>query len=138
MAINIHKLIITDFISCSFMLFPGYHSANDEKKPTTYELAMAEAFTQDDKIKNWSFKGNVKNLQNIWIEDFNEDWLSWSIINNRIDFKWYPNDNLTASFGVRNQFMYGQLIQLYSSEYPENLSDLNKEKGFFDLTHVFS
>ncbi|MFC2100339.1 hypothetical protein ACFLRZ_00770 [Bacteroidota bacterium] len=96
------------------------------------------AFNQEDKIKNWSLKGNIKNLQNTWIEDFNKDWITWSIINNRLDFKWYPNDNFTTSFGVRNQFMYGQLLQIYDTVDSDYFSNLAKDKGFFDLTHVFS
>ncbi|MFC1731562.1 hypothetical protein ACFL6I_14695 [candidate division KSB1 bacterium] len=96
------------------------------------------AFNQEDKIKNWSLKGNIKNLQNTWIEDFNKDWITWSVINNRLDFKWYPNVNFTTSFGVRNQFMYGQLLQIYDTVDSDYFSNLAKDKGLFDLTHVFS
>jgi len=95
-------------------------------------------FSQEEKIKNWSFKGNVKNLQNTWIEDFDKDWLTWSIINNRLDYKLYYNDNITLSFGGRNQLMYGHLIQVYNQLSPEYISDLDIDKGFLDLTHVFS
>lgn len=84
------------------------------------------------KPKKWSLDGYLKNLQNTWIEDFDNNWIIWNSINNRLDFKWYPNNKMYATIGIRNQLQFGQLIQVV----PDYDKMLDNDYGFFDLTKV--
>jgi len=88
-----------------------------------------KVFSQDK--KKLEFSGHLQNLNTVWIQDVNSEWLSTGSIYNRLNLKWYPNQNWTFSAGARNVLNYGQLIYKYYPLY----SDLQvKDNGYVDLT----
>ncbi len=97
------------------ILWPGIVIGQDNEKP-----------------KKWSLNGYLKDLQNTWIQDFDNKWIVWNSINNRLDFKWFPNNNICGTIGMRNQLQFGQLMQ----EVPDYDKILGMDYGLVDLTAV--
>ena len=98
-------------------------------------------FSQDIKEKkerNWAINGYIKDLQNTWIQDFEEEWVSWNTIHNRLDFKWYPCKSLSVDISMRNQIQYGQLISSINSIDLKFSDQFKNDPGFFDLSTVIS
>lgn len=100
---------------------------------TAFTLQLA--FAQDEtRAPKFSLDGYIKNMQNVWIEEFDKDWITWNTFNNRIDFKWFPNKNFNATIGMRNQIQYGELVQMLPGY--EKMLDI--DYGYVDLTKVIS
>ena len=105
---------------------------------TFFIFLTYNAIPQNPSSKKYELKGYIKDLQNTWIEDFDKEWLGWNNINNRFDFKWYPDSLFTLGVGIRNQFNYGQLIQLFNSIYPQYISQYENDPGYIDLSTILS
>lgn len=103
-------------------------------------LSLNFAFAQkiQNKQKNWDINGYVKDLQNVWVKNFNGSWTTWNTIHNRINFKWFPSDNFSAFVGLRNNFQYGRLIQLQSAINQDFKDILGKDNGYLDLTKIIA
>jgi len=55
--------------------------------------------------------GYVKYLQTVNYQKFDEQWLTESLFHNRLNFKWYPTNNLRGYVGIRNRFFYGDFVE---------------------------
>ena len=89
-------------------------------------------FKKDD----FSLYGHVQELNTIWIQDFDEQWLTMHSVYNRLNLKWYIHDNLTFTANVRNMLNFGQLV--YDFNQIDNYYNylVVEDPGFFDLTEV--
>lgn len=80
----------------------------------TFLLLLAPILTQaqrpDEKPKKWQFKGYIKSLQSIIIPDIDTTILTDNLLHNRLNFKWFPNDNFTFTAEARNRVFYGELV----------------------------
>lgn len=67
------------------------------------------AIAQEEKPKNWVLNGYVKNLQTLlFIED---SYLQDNLIHNRLNFRWYLNEELSFRADLRNRFFWGDLVK---------------------------
>nr|MBD3622515.1 hypothetical protein [Sunxiuqinia sp.] len=84
-----------------------------------------------------SFSGYVKELFMYYqpeqqIPGLDRDNLTTNTIHNRLNFKWYPSDQLTVVAEMRNRLLFGSLIR----EYPAYQSVVDVDNGYFDLSFV--
>ncbi|MEQ9402083.1 MAG: hypothetical protein RIM99_00745 [Cyclobacteriaceae bacterium] len=71
-------------------------------------LAM-EGFSQSEEEKNWSINGYVKDLLSV---NFSGDSSIYdNLIHNRINYKWFPNDELNIHIEIRNRFFWGETVK---------------------------
>ena len=61
---------------------------------------------------NLELNGYVQNMQTAWAPKVNQDLVLSNSITNRINFSWYPHQDLTFRFGLRNIFDYGQFVSM--------------------------
>lgn len=83
------------------------------------------------------FNGYLKELFMYYNPDqqipgIDADHLTTNTIHNRLNFKWYANDNLTAVVELRNRILFGSLVK----EYPAYQSAIDVDNGYFDLSFV--
>jgi len=90
------------------------------------------------KVRKWSFNGYLKDLQMVGYDNFNEEWILSNEIHNRFDFRWYPTNSLSAHVGMRNRFIYGNLITILQEEMSLFLDLFDYDPGYFDLTKVWA
>ena len=95
---------------------------------TVLFILCENLMAQDKKLE---FSGHLQNLNTIWIQDVKSEWYSTASIYNRLNLKWYPNQNWTFSASARNVMNYGQLIYI---NYPLYTDLLIKDDGYIDLT----
>ena len=70
---------------------------------------------QEEEPKNWVLTGYVKSLQGIFNTDFpgvGNSFLNDNFLHNRLNFKWYPNNNWTVKAELRNRFFFGELSRV--------------------------
>lgn len=53
-------------------------------------------------------------------------------IHNRLNFKWYASDKLTAVVEMRNRLIFGNLVK----DFPLYQSTINVDNGYFDMSFV--
>ena len=58
------------------------------------------------------------------------DYLLLNQIHNRLNFKWFATDNLTATLEARNRLFFGQMVK----ELPDYSKMIEVDDGFFDLS----
>jgi len=90
------------------------------------------------KLKKWSFDGYLKDLQMVGYDKFNEDWMLSNEIHNRFDFRYYPTDWLSAHVGMRNRFVYGNMISLLKADAIDIESFFDYDPGYMNLTKVWA
>ncbi len=64
--------------------------------------------------KNYSFTAYLKNLQSIYLFDGVEDLTLENRLHNRLNFTFYPNNEVTMAFGLRNQAIYGGFPKFFN------------------------
>jgi len=97
------------------------------------------SFGQEEKPKNWSLSGYVKNLQTVIIQDVSIPQIGFdttlvlndNLIHNRLNFKWYPNENWTFKADLRTRLFFGEIVKS-TPNYGELVGDANND--FFDLS----
>jgi hypothetical protein len=98
---------------------------------------IQKTFAQEEPAK-WAVDGYLKSLQNTWVTNVDEDWITWNTINNRFNIDYYPDDKLSFNAGIRTIADYGQLIQFTSQLYPNWVELQGNDDGFLDLTRVWA
>ncbi len=93
-------------------------------------IIASTIFAQED-VKKWELNGYITNMQSVQFEDIKGIWLNDNLINNRLDFNWYPNDKWRFNLGLRNRIFTGESVKLVP-DYDELL--LNSEQGWMDLS----
>ena len=90
--------------------------------------------TSNDSEKKLLLNGYIKDLVTFnFVEDnpLSDDKLFLdNLIHNRLNFKWYPNDNLTGFLEIRNRIFHGDLVKAI----PNYSSFVDVNNDFFDLS----
>ena len=94
-------------------------------------LLAVFSISAQEKAKNYSINGYLQSMQMVWGSDAFESWQTMNTITNRLDFRWYPNDNLRVHIGMRNIANYGQMIANF---YPMMHDMAGVDPGRMDLT----
>jgi len=79
---------------------------------------------------NIELNGYLQNMQTAWAPKGNQELILSNSITNRINLAWYPHQNLTFRFGLRNIFDYGQFVTMV----PFYSKIATQDAGFIDLT----
>jgi len=90
---------------------------------------------EEEKQKKYSLDGYITNMQSFMILDsVNGNWVNDNLIHNRLNFNWFPDDNLTIKIGARTRFFSGETVK-YTPDYGKNMQ---KDNGIIDLnTNIF-
>ena len=83
------------------------------------------------------FNGYVKYLSmyyhpEVEIPGIDASHLSSHLIHNRLNFKWFASDKITATFEVRNRLILGQIVK----KIPGYKDIVDIDNGYFDLSEV--
>jgi len=74
-------------------------------------LLFAINIQAQEEPKKWEISGYAKSLQGIFnteIPPLGKTVLNDNFLHNRLNFKWYPNDNLTIKADLRNRLFFGE------------------------------
>ena len=93
-------------------------------------LVTTIAFSQEE-LKKWELNGYVTNMQSVQFEEIKGVWLNDNLIDNRLNFNWYPNNKWRFNLGLRNRVFTGESVKLIPN-YDELL--LNAEQGWMNLS----
>ncbi len=87
--------------------------------------------SQEEKPKNWTLQGYVKDLQSVYSIDQIDSYIMDNLIHNRLKFRWYPSDNWTVRVEMRNRLFYGDLVKM-----TPNFADVVEEgnNDYFDFS----
>jgi hypothetical protein len=73
-------------------------------------------FSQDSivekKPSHVSFNGYVKDMQTVYIHNFDQDWITSNLIHNRLNFKWNISTGFTFCLEERNRFYWCDLTMI--------------------------
>ena len=76
-------------------------------------VLATNTFAQDSvveqKERNWSFNGYVKDMQTAIIHTIGQKWVTSNLIHNRNNFKWNISKSFTFCLEERNRFYWGEL-----------------------------
>lgn len=90
------------------------------------------SFAQE--AKKIEFKGYIKDIQNVFIpKPDSMPWFSDNTLENRLEFKYFPNSWLTADIQLRNRFMYGDFVK----SIPYYRSYIDQYMGYVDLLKLW-
>ena len=80
--------------------------------------------------------GYLSNIQSVMIAgSFRSDWISDNLFHNRLNFGWYPKENIKFSLQMRNRFMYGETVKAM----PDMGKEWGNDRGLLDLSfNVFN
>lgn len=93
------------------------------------------AFGQDEKPKNWTIRGYVKDLQSVFMLTPDIPGFDTTIVNqqnqihNRLNFKWYISPSFSFKMDLRNRLFWGDEL---NEVFLENLDQAN---DYFDLSY---
>ena len=88
---------------------------------------------ESGKARKWTLNGHLQNLGTLWVQDWDGRWQTMNQVKNRFDFRWYPLNGLSLHIGMRNNFTFGMIPQMY---YPF-IADLSViDPGYLDLTRL--
>ena len=88
-------------------------------------LAMASSAQ-----KNWSLGGYVSDIQTAMFDTIKNAWSTENTIHNRLNFYYYPGNNITASIQLRNRFIFGEWIE----DIPGYADGIDQDKGWIDMS----
>ena len=96
-------------------------------------------FFVNAQMKKVTLNGYIKDLfmyykPNTSIPGINADHLSSDMIHNRLNFRWYANNQFTAAVEARNRIFFGQLIR----EFPVYKNYIDTDNGIVDLSGVLA
>ena len=102
---------------------------------------MSQFSYGQEKEKNWSLNGYIKNMQTVIINDVKIPalgidttlFLQDNLIHNRLNFKWYPNQNFTFKAEMRNRVFWGDLVKS-NPDYGKLIE--NGANDFFNLSSI--
>lgn len=102
---------------------------------STFAIQAQEV--EEDKPKNWTLSGYMKNLQTLIF--FNNPaptddlFLQDNLLHNRLNFEWFPNDNFTLHADLRSRIFFGDIVRS-NPNYADLVNDANND--YFDLSVV--
>ncbi|MEO9483054.1 MAG: hypothetical protein ABJG47_06390 [Ekhidna sp.] len=83
---------------------------------------------EEEKEKKWWIRGYVKDLINVNIA--NDSTTFDNLIHNRLNFKWFPTDQINVKVELRNRFFWGETVKSVPNY--GDLVDANND--YFDLS----
>lgn len=92
-------------------------------------LVIRSAHGQE-KEENLMFSGYVSTLQNAQFQELNGIWITDNLIHNRLNFKYFFNENLSSAVEFRNRVIFGESVTLN----PFAAEMYSSDNGFADLT----
>ncbi len=84
---------------------------------------------QEDKLESYCLNGYLKYMNTVSFDKIDSPWLIDNLIHNRLNFRWYFNENLTFVTDMRNRIIYGDYIKLI----PGYSKMISKDDGFLDF-----
>jgi hypothetical protein len=79
-------------------------------------LLANSAFSQEEKERKWTLNGYIKNLTTYSVQNTPlpqaQDKLLDNLVHNRLNFKWYPFENLKFVAEMRNRIFMGDQVRL--------------------------
>lgn len=91
-------------------------------------LFCLPSLAQEEEEKKWWIRGYVKNLTTA---SFSDDSTTFdNLIHNRLNFKWFPNDQINVKIELRNRLFWGETVK-YVPNYG-NFVDVNND--YLDLS----
>jgi len=91
--------------------------------------------SQEPIFKNMTLNGYVKYMNTAMFNEVDSVWLVDNMIHNRLNFRWYMNDNLTLAVEARNRFIYGDLNKMIPG-YADMIEQDNGLLGFLTTNLV--
>ncbi len=67
--------------------------------------------SQESIFSNMTLNGYVKYMNTVIFNDIDSVWAVDNLIHNRINYRWYINDNFTFTADMRNRLMYGDIVK---------------------------
>ena len=111
-------------------------------KVCCFLLCFSNIFGQQKEPKPYQFSGYIKDLQSAFVIDnlnpfiaSKKQVISDNLLHNRLNFKYFFNDNWTLKADLRNRFFWGDQPQLPIGNFAEQLDSTN---DFFDLSYEWS
>ncbi len=94
-----------------------------------FSISSLTSYSQED-VKNWDLTGYVKNLQTVYnLNLFGQnDLVQDNLLHNRLNFKYYINNNWTFKSDLRNRIFYGKrsiFIQDFDEDAGNDFLDLS-------------
>lgn len=86
-----------------------------------------KSFAQNN---NFAFRGYLSNMQTVMFEEIDKNWTSDHLVHNRLNFKWYISDNITADIEMRNRFIYGDFVKMI----PGYSEMIGRDQGLVDMS----
>ena len=88
-------------------------------------------------MKKVTLNGYIKDLFMYYkpttpLPGINADYLSSDMIHNRLNFRWYANNQFTVAVEARNRIFFGQMIR----EFPMYKDYINVDNGIVDLSGI--
>jgi hypothetical protein len=103
---------------------------------STVLLLASHAMAQDLKESKFDFKGYLKYLTSVNFQDVDEDWVTDNLLHNRLELRYYPNEQWKVDLEMRNRLFFGQQVTYLNGlnliDYPAFIED---DGGFFDLSY---
>ncbi|MCX2745464.1 hypothetical protein OO013_16410 [Mangrovivirga sp. M17] len=93
-----------------------------------WALSILSIEAQEDKPKNWTLSGYIKDLVTVNFAD--DSTLIDNLIHNRLNFDWYPNEQWHFQLEVRNRLFYGDLVKAI----PNYGEFVDRNNDYFDLS----
>ena len=128
------KLLLSFLLAVSFFhLFAQKDSLESHVDPKGYANDPGQAVTGQDEINNTSSKksqlnGYLKNMVTLNIT--NDSVTLDNLIHNRLNYRWFYNENLTVYLEVRNRLFAGDLVRTVPGY--DDAVDLNND--YLDLS----
>ncbi len=86
-------------------------------------------FAQEES-KKADLNGYISNMQSVQFQDVNGIWINDNIIQNRLNFNWYPSKKITFNAGLRTRLFTGESVKLIPG-YGDLLEE--SDLGYFEL-----
>ncbi len=102
------------------------------KKTSIYILLFfftLNATSQESFFSNMTLNGYVKYMNTVIFNDIDSVWAVDNLIHNRINYRWYINDNFTFAADMRNRLMYGDIVKI-TPDYDSIVAVDNGYMGF--------
>lgn len=68
--------------------------------------------SQEQEKKKLEVNGYISSLQSAMFDSIQKNWVTESLIHNRINFKWFPVSTITGALELRNRIAFGEGIKL--------------------------
>lgn len=91
-------------------------------------LFAVQGFSQE-KQKNWSLNGYISWMNTNAFDSIQNPWAIDNQLHNRLVFKYYPTNDITFDFQMRNRLMYGFSVQ----NFPAYSDFIEQDLGFFNM-----